>query len=223
MLKTKAVSIDAGSAPENFTGKIKKEDPDTILIVDAADLGKDPGDFAILARDEILSSGFTTHDLSPAMLMEYLETETDADIYMLGIQPAKVGFGEGLSGVIEKALKEVDVLVGYYSTGFDIPFMRTRAEIHGFDFPSFGTVKHFDLYYLIRNKFSLTRKSLRVACEALGLDKKGHCGIDVWNAARIGNAEAIAEIYDYNKQDVFITMELFERVKKYRKITRKSI
>ena len=122
-----------------------------------------------------------------------------------------------------KALKEIDVLVGYYSTGFDIPFMRTRAEIHGLDFPSFGTVKHFDLYYLIRNKFSLTRKSLRVACEALGLDKKGHCDIKVWNAARIGNAEAIAEIYDYNKQDVFITMELFERVKKYRKITRKSI
>ena len=109
--KTKAVCIDGGSAPENFTGKIKKEDPDTILIIDAADLGKDPGDFAILARDEILSSGFTTHNLSPAMLMEYLETETGADIYMLGIQPAKVGFGEGLSGVIEKALKEVEGLI----------------------------------------------------------------------------------------------------------------
>ena len=122
-----------------------------------------------------------------------------------------------------KVLKEVDVLVGYYSTGFDIPFMRTRAEIHGLDFPSFGTVKHFDLYYLIRNKFSLTRKSLGVACEALGLDKKGHVPVADWNKARIGNAAAIAEIYKYNKQDVFITMELFDRVKKYRKITRKSI
>ena len=37
--KVKAVCIDAGSAPENYTGKIVKEKPDTILIVDALHLG----------------------------------------------------------------------------------------------------------------------------------------------------------------------------------------
>jgi hydrogenase 3 maturation protease len=106
--KTRIVSIDAGSAPENFTGTIKKEDPDTILIVDAADMGKDPGDFALLAKDDILSCGFTTHDLSPAMLMEYLQTQTRADIYMLGIQPQKVELGEGLSQAVEQALEKIE-------------------------------------------------------------------------------------------------------------------
>lgn len=122
-----------------------------------------------------------------------------------------------------KALQEIDVLVTYYGTGFDIPFLRARAEILGLDFPSFGTVKHFDLYYLIRNKFALTRKSLGVACEALGLGTKGHEPIEVWNKARIGHQASLNKLFKYNKQDTRITYDLFERVKKYRKITRKSI
>ena len=43
-LKTKvpAVCIDAGTTPENYTGKIIFETPDTIIIVDAAHLDKAP-------------------------------------------------------------------------------------------------------------------------------------------------------------------------------------
>jgi hydrogenase 3 maturation protease len=111
--KTKAVCIDAGAAPENFTGIVRKEDPDTVIIIDAADLGREPGAFAILDKDEIMTIGFTTHDISPPMLMEYLETQTRASIYMLGIQPERVEFGEGLSDRIEETLKKVEALISH--------------------------------------------------------------------------------------------------------------
>ncbi len=122
-----------------------------------------------------------------------------------------------------EALKNVDVLVGYYNTNFDNTFMRTRAEVHGYDFPSFGSLKNLDLFYTVRSKLNLTRKSLGAACEALGIGEKTHEPIAVWNKARIGHQKSIDAIYKYNKNDVRLTYELFERLKKYRKFIRRSI
>ncbi len=107
----KAVCIDAGSAPENYTGKIIKERPETIIIADAVHLGLKPGECDVLRKDDIVRSGFTTHDISPVMFIEYLENQTGADIYMLAVQPETVGFGEEMSDSVKKALEEISVLI----------------------------------------------------------------------------------------------------------------
>ena len=105
------VCIDAGSAPENYTGKITKENPDTILIVDAVHLDLSPGEYDILKPSEIVKSGFTTHDISPRMFLEYLEKETNANIYFLGVQPENVSFGNEMSENVKKTLKKITVLI----------------------------------------------------------------------------------------------------------------
>ena len=102
-----AVCIDAGTSPENYTGKIKKENPDTILIADAVHLDLAPGEYRILKKDDILKCGFTTHDISPNMLIEYLEKETGAGIYMLGIQPKHLSFGDEMSEEVEEAMGDI--------------------------------------------------------------------------------------------------------------------
>jgi len=109
--KVKAFCIDAGTAPENYLGKIIKENPDTVIFVDAADIGGKPGEYALLEKQEILKTGFTTHDLSPAMLIEYLDKETNADIYLLGIQPLRINFGEDMSDEVKKTIIEIAGLV----------------------------------------------------------------------------------------------------------------
>ena len=109
--KVKAVCLDAGSAPENYTGKIVKEKPDTILIVDALHLGLSPGDYEILKKDEIAKSGLSTHDISPNMFIEYLEDQTKADIYMLGVQPKNLSFGEEMSDSLKNTLVEITDLI----------------------------------------------------------------------------------------------------------------
>ena len=103
--KVKATCIDAGSAPENYTGKIAREKPDTILIVDALDLGLAPGKHEILKKTEIVNMGLSTHDISPHMLIEYLESQTAADIYILGVQPKNLSFGEGMSPEVKETLE----------------------------------------------------------------------------------------------------------------------
>lgn len=109
-----AVCIDAGTALENYSGKIIKVEPDTILIVDAVSLGKTAGAWELLSKEDIIKSGLTTHDISPKMFIEYLETRTKARIYMLGVQPKELEFSADISKevldaleTIEKVLKEV--------------------------------------------------------------------------------------------------------------------
>jgi len=106
-----ALCIDAGSAPENYLGKIIKASPDVVLFIDAVDFNKEPGYYEILGQEEILKTGFTTHDLSPRMLIEYLNGETKARIYLLGVQPKDLGMGQELSAPVQKALNELERLL----------------------------------------------------------------------------------------------------------------
>lgn len=109
--KVKAVCIDAGNSPESYTGKIIKENPDTVLLVDAVHLNLPPGQYRILLPEEIVKSGFTTHDISPRMFIEYLKTQTRANIYMLGIQPENITLGDGMFKSVKKTLGEIEKLI----------------------------------------------------------------------------------------------------------------
>jgi len=105
--KVKALCIDCGNAPENYTGKVTKEESDTILVADAVHLNLAPGEYRILEKDKIAVSGLTTHDISPKMFIDFLDTETSADIYMLGVQPKEVSFGSGLSDEVKNAIDRI--------------------------------------------------------------------------------------------------------------------
>ena len=109
--KVKAVCIDSATAPENYTGKITKERPDTILIVDAIHLELTPGEYEIMEKNEIETSGLTTHDISPKMFIDFLDNETSADIYMLGIQPKNISFGDEISDEVKKGIQKIAELI----------------------------------------------------------------------------------------------------------------
>ncbi len=102
-----AVCLDSGTAPENYAGKIIKERPDTVLLVDAVHLSAEAGSWEILEKEDILKSGFSTHDLSPRMFIEYLEQQVTADIYLLAVQPKQLTMGEELSPEMSRTLTEV--------------------------------------------------------------------------------------------------------------------
>jgi len=122
------------------------------------------------------------------------------------------------------AIQTVDVLIGYYSTGFDVPMVRARALFWGIPFPSYGTVVHCDLYYNTRGKVALTRKSLEL-CTKLAVGKSDKTRYDSfwWSLARQGHPEALKDIFQHNLYDVSDTRELFEAVKHFSKWQRNSI
>jgi len=109
--KIKAVCIDVGSTPENYVGTIVKQNPDVILIVDIMHLDKAPGHYEVLKPEEVLKSGLTTHDISPRMFIEYLKTQTKADVYMLGVQPQSISLGDQMSDSVKRSLEELEALI----------------------------------------------------------------------------------------------------------------
>ncbi len=103
-----AVCLDAGSAPENYAGAVIREAPDTVLIIDAVHLQRPAGAWEILEDEEIVRSGLSTHDLSPKMFIEYLKARTRARIYLLGIQPGNLAFGDPISASVQKTLETIE-------------------------------------------------------------------------------------------------------------------
>jgi hydrogenase 3 maturation protease len=99
--------IDAGTAPENWTGVITKLKPDTIVMVDAVYFEGEPGELKIFAGEDLRSGKISTHDVSPKLLIEYLKESTKADIYVLGIKPQSNKLGEGLSEPVKNSLEKL--------------------------------------------------------------------------------------------------------------------
>tara|TARA_R110002020_G_scaffold58750_5_gene161000 strand:+ start:9694 stop:10422 length:729 start_codon:yes stop_codon:yes gene_type:complete len=114
-----------------------------------------------------------------------------------------------------KALKKYDLILTYYGTGFDVPFMRTRALDHGIQFPKFRKMSHKDIYYLVRSKLQLTRSSLKVATQFLGIDGKTNLDPRVWRDARYGNKDALKYVLDHNVADVEILEDLHKKIEQY--------
>lgn len=99
--KKGAEAVDAGTVPENYIGPVKRLEPDIIVMIDAVHLDREPGSVELLERDEILeNSGFSTHSLSPVLVMDRLGSETGATVFMLAVQPATLTLGASLSPAV---------------------------------------------------------------------------------------------------------------------------
>jgi hydrogenase 3 maturation protease len=106
-----AAVFDGGMVPENFLEKVANTNPATVLLVDAADFGGEPGEVKSFHGDELAQAGFSTHAGSPQMLAAYLEARCGADVVLLAIQPVDVRAGDVLSTQVGKAVDELAVLI----------------------------------------------------------------------------------------------------------------
>lgn len=131
------------------------------------------------------------------------------------------------SRVIKSCVQDIqrfDRLIGYYHTGFDIPFIRARASINGLDFPPFGSLWVSDVYYTIRSKFGISSKSLKNACkQLLGDTNKTDLDGRTWKLASRGDKDSLRYVLDHCINDVLDTERLYDHVKDFTKITRKSV
>lgn len=95
--------VEAGGAPENFTGALRRFRPDTVVIVDAAEMGEEPGTIRWL--DWATSDGLSgsTHTLPPSVLATFLVESMGCEVVLLGVQPASVDFGAPMSPAVEAA------------------------------------------------------------------------------------------------------------------------
>lgn len=121
-------------------------------------------------------------------------------------------------------MKEFDLLITYYGTKFDIPFIRTRAVAMGVPFPPFGSVQHKDMYYAVRNKFRLSSNRLENAGRVLlGETTKTRIDSKHWIKALQGDEKSLLYIYDHCMRDVSDLEAVYNKVIDFMRNGSKSI
>ena len=111
--KDRLLFIDAQTVPENFTGKIRKETPTHLIIVDACLMGGRPGDMKIVDKYDFANIGISTHSMSLSFFVRYLEKDTDFKIIFIGIEPESMDYSEELTENVERTAYEfIDRLKG---------------------------------------------------------------------------------------------------------------
>ncbi|MCD6257832.1 hydrogenase 3 maturation endopeptidase HyCI [Candidatus Aerophobetes bacterium] len=92
--------------PENYLEPIINVRPSTVFIVDAADFGAPAGTVELFEKVEPCVS-FSTHSLPLNFIVDYLKERTKARVFILGIQPKQINWGDGLSFEVEREMKKL--------------------------------------------------------------------------------------------------------------------
>ncbi|MBU0532011.1 hydrogenase maturation protease [Candidatus Micrarchaeota archaeon] len=94
----------AGEMPENYISKIRKVDPDVIVIVDAIDFNERPGEIIFSNIEELEGSSLSTHSISLTVMAKMLP---GIKILLLGVQPKALEFGQKMSVEVKLGGKQI--------------------------------------------------------------------------------------------------------------------
>jgi hydrogenase 3 maturation protease len=99
--------IDAQEVPENYMQQVVDERPDTVVLIDSVDLESSPGSVALLDKDQMAGYMPSTHRMPLTLLMDYLERETHARIFLIAIQPRHTAFMQPMSGEVHASVVSI--------------------------------------------------------------------------------------------------------------------
>lgn len=113
--------VEAEEVPESFVGDIAAAMPDVVALVDAVDLGAEPGAVAMLEREQVATYAPTTHRMPLSLVMEVVQRRTGADVFLIAVQPLTLAFGAKVSPEVSAT---VEVLAAVLSELLPAPGVR---------------------------------------------------------------------------------------------------
>lgn len=109
---------------------------------------------------------------------------------------------------IQKKLAEADVLVGWYSGGYDLPMIQTRMLQHRLGV--LAPVAHIDLWWWARHRLKMHSNRLAAVSEFFGLGEKTPVIGRSWVKAAAGDMKSLLYVYSHCKKDVEVLGEAYE-------------
>jgi hydrogenase 3 maturation protease len=102
------LSLTVEASIENYIGKINSLSPDILILIDCVDMKSVAGTFKLLTLNQIHDLTFNTHNISLKRLSDFFRMQ----VFVLGIQPANVEFGENISYLVRtvsnKIIKQIN-------------------------------------------------------------------------------------------------------------------
>ncbi|HUV00366.1 MAG TPA: hydrogenase maturation protease [Bacteroidales bacterium] len=97
---------------ENYIGKINSLNPDILILIDAIDLKATPGTSKLLSINKIRDLTFNTHNISLNKVSDFFAMP----VFVLGIQPEKIAFGENISYLVKNEADKIINLINFKNT-----------------------------------------------------------------------------------------------------------
>lgn len=121
-------------------------------------------------------------------------------------------------------LQGFDRIVTYYGKRFDVPYIRARALSNGLTFPNYGTLKHLDLYDVVKSKLKISsRRQANVAQLVLGKTDKTAVEAKYWRGGQRGDAKSLKYVFEHNRIDVMELEALYKKLLPFFRKTDTSI
>jgi hydrogenase 3 maturation protease len=105
-LTTEFTAIDAGTAPESYTSAIRRQQPQLLILVDAADMALPPGSLRRIAPEKISILSFSTHSMPLSVFVSYVE-KFCGKLVLVGVQSQQIETGMGISKAVRKSVKRL--------------------------------------------------------------------------------------------------------------------
>ena len=112
---------------------------------------------------------------------------------------------------IHALVNEADAVIHYNGTKFDMPTLNKEFLLQGFNPPA--PYKQIDLLRTMRSNFRFPSNKLDYVAQRLGLGSKtSHEGHELWVKCMAGDENAWKTMEKYNKQDVVLLEQVYNRV-----------
>jgi len=125
------------------------------------------------------------------------------------------GYDYLLAYTLRNLLDACDVAIAHNAKKFDLPLLNARCLIHGILPPS--PYQIIDTLDVARKKFRFDNNSLGYLSRLLGCeaksDHKKFPGFTLWSECMSGNQDAWDEMVEYNKQDVVVLCDVYNKLR----------
>jgi hypothetical protein len=114
---------------------------------------------------------------------------------------------------LHKVMSDADIIVAHNGDSFDKRYIDTRAMIHGLD--PLPPIQSIDTYKVAKSRFYLNSNKLNYIGNLLKVGEKIKTSPGLWMRVLNGDKKAVQEMIEYNKQDIVLLQEVFNKLKPY--------
>jgi uncharacterized protein YprB with RNaseH-like and TPR domain len=127
---------------------------------------------------------------------------------------------------LKKELEGCDLVITWYGSRFDLPFLMTRAIINNIDMSELLKIPSLDLCEFCKKNLSFSKNNLSEVSKTLGIPKNGEVsGKDVlklYLKSIHGDKKAKEEIINHCLDDLEALEKIFKKLEPYLSLTTKN-